>query len=170
MTVFIATGKVLFDIQGPRMNSTVAERQGKVYATDRRLEIQVGPAMPKLRVLFHQLPEFQLSGEIRHVQIELVNIHPHIPVGHIFLASNDPQHVVIDLPRVTLPAKYNDNQVAIYAWDTTKKSTSMWLRGSETDGLRPLDLLFCYTNPTLKSRYNSVNSLELDKIGQYIVA
>ena len=43
------SGRVAFRVAGPRLNSTPAERQGCVYAADKRLQVHVGPAMPKVR-------------------------------------------------------------------------------------------------------------------------
>ncbi|XP_046647066.1 trafficking protein particle complex subunit 8-like [Daphnia pulicaria] len=37
------SGRVMLSLQGPRLNATQQERHGKVYASDKRLSIQVGP-------------------------------------------------------------------------------------------------------------------------------
>lgn len=144
--IFLHTlaGKVLFKVQGPRLNSNQMERASKTCAADKRLEIQIAAPMPKLNIVFQNLPEFQLSGEIRHVSIEMIHSNPQIGMTDAIIASNDPLHVVIDLPRITLNSKYEDSHVALYAWDISKKTTSMWLRGSEEVGLRPFDLVFYY--------------------------
>ncbi len=144
----------MFSVRGHRLNTTQQERHGIVYAVDKRLSIQVGPPMPKLRVLFHSLPEFLFSGEIRSVKIELSNSNPKVPMTNIFIAMNDPLHLIIDLPRVetVVNPRVQEQPVAIYRWNPTMKSTTLWVKGSENVGLTSLDLLFFYTNPDIKSK------------------
>lgn len=141
----------MFSLQGPRLNATQQERHGKVYASDKRLSIQVGPRMPKLQVLFHSLPEFLFSGEIRPVVVELSNICPSVPVANIIIASNDPLHLAFDLPRIE-SKNVRNVQIALYRWDPTQKSIKMWLKGTENVGLTSLDLMFFSTNPAIKAR------------------
>lgn len=142
----------MFNLQGPRLNTTQQERHGKVYATDKRLSIQVGPRMPKLQVLFHSLPEFMFSGEIRPIVVEMSNLCPDVPVANIIVASNDPLHLAFDLPRIENTSVRHD-QIALYRWDASQKSTTMWLKGTENVGLTSLDLMFFSTNPAIKARY-----------------
>ncbi|XP_059351867.1 trafficking protein particle complex subunit 8-like isoform X1 [Daphnia carinata] len=144
-------GRVMFSLRGPRLNTTQQERQGKVYATDKRLSIQVGPRMPKLQVLFRSLPEFMFSGEIRPVVVELSNLCPNIPISNIMIASNDPLHVAFDVPRID-NINIRHDQVALYRWDPSQKSTTIWLKGTENVGLTSLDLMFFSTNPAVKAR------------------
>ena len=144
-------GRVKFAVQGPRLNNTKAEKEGQVYASDKRLEIQVAAKMPKLQVLFHDLPEFLLNGEIRKVSVQVINQHPSVAMTDVIVACNDPLHVIMDLPRV---ATRNDESVALYRWDcSSNKQVNMWLRGCESTGLWPLDLIFYYSNPQAKARY-----------------
>lgn len=140
-----------FSLKGPRLNGTQHERHNKVYAADKRLSIQVGPSTPKLQALFHSLPEFLFSGEVRSVVIELSNISPSVPIGDIIIASNDPLHVAIELPRIE-STSIRCNDLALYRWDPSKKSTTMWLRGTENVGLTSLDLMFLYTNPAVNAK------------------
>lgn len=159
------SGQVTFSIRGPRLNGTQLERHNKMYAVDNRLSIQVGKSTPKLKALFHSLPEYLFSGEIRSVAIELSNISPSIPMGDVILASNDPLNVAIDLPRIE-SANSRSNDLALYRWDPSKKSTSMWLRGTENVGLISLDLMFLYTSPTMKPKSfsKSVSVQYLEKL------
>ena len=143
----------MFSLQGPRLNTTQQERHNKVYAADKRLTIQVGPSMPKLKVLFHALPEFMFSGEIRPVMVELSNMCPNVPVSNIIIASNDPLHLAFDLPRIENRGVRHD-QLALYRWDPSQKSTTMWLKGTENVGLTSVDLMFLYINPDIKARYS----------------
>lgn len=145
----------MFSIKGPRLNTTQHERHNQVYAADKRLAIQIGPYMPKLKVLFHSLPEFLFSGEVRPVVVELSNVSPNVPISNIILASNDPLHLAIDLPRIESSSIRND-QLALYRWDSSKKSTTMWLKGTENVGLTSLDLMFLYTNPGISTKYFNV--------------
>ena len=43
-------GKLNLECQGPRLNDTKAQRASRVYGIDRRLDIHVVPAMPRLEV------------------------------------------------------------------------------------------------------------------------
>ena len=43
-------GQLNLEVQGPRLNHTKAERTGRVYGPDRRLDLVVAPPMPKLEV------------------------------------------------------------------------------------------------------------------------
>lgn len=142
----------MFSLCGPRLNTTQHERHNKIYAADKRLSIQVGPCMPKLKVLFHSLPEFLFSGEIRPVTVELSNLCPSVPISNIIIASNDPLHLAIDLPRIESNNVRNDH-LALYRWDPSKKSTTIWLKGTENVGLTSMDLMFLYTTPAIKAKY-----------------
>ena len=111
--------------------------------------------MPKLKVLLHDLPEFLFSGEMRPVRLQLLDTQPDIPVTDIVIACNDTLNVMIDLPRIETPSQRNsvNDAIALYRWNPADKSTVMWLRGSEVAGLKDLDLMFYYSNSTIKSRY-----------------
>ena len=43
-------GKLVLDVQGPRLADTKEERNSKVYGPDRRLDIVIAPSMPQLQV------------------------------------------------------------------------------------------------------------------------
>ena len=43
-------GKLVLDVQGPRLADTKEERNSKVYGPDRRLDIIIAPPMPQLQV------------------------------------------------------------------------------------------------------------------------
>ena len=43
-------GKLVLEVQGPRLAETKEERSSKVYGPDRRLDIVIAPAMPQLQV------------------------------------------------------------------------------------------------------------------------
>lgn len=43
-------GKMTLEAQGPRLNNSKAERASKMYGADRRLDLVIVPAMPKLEV------------------------------------------------------------------------------------------------------------------------
>ena len=159
------TGRVELSVRGPRLNSTLQERNSRIYAPDKRLSILVGPAMPRLRVTFRSWPEFLFSGEVRRVQVELAN-DSNVPVSNILMASNDPVHLTApDLQRVDgtiQPAASHQQQqqqasaappVAVYRWDVARKSATLWLRGSDSAGLNALDLVFFYqANPAAVNR------------------
>lgn len=111
--------------------------------------------MPKLKVLFQSLPEYLFSGEIRPVKVELSNIFPNVPVSNIIIASNDPLHVTFDLPRIERPNTRKD-ELVLYRWDPSRKSATMWVKGTENVGLTSLDLMFFYSNPDLKAKYKLI--------------
>ncbi len=71
------------------------------------------------------------------------------------------QHVVLDLPRLELPAKQRDAGVVLYDWNAaTRPSVNMWLRGADQPGLKSLDLLFYYVHPASKSRCIKIGKVE----------
>lgn len=153
-TTASVSGRVGFSVRGPRLNSTQQERYGQVYAPDRRLSIQVGPAMPRLRVAFRSWPEFLFSGEVRAITVQLSDARPSIPAASVLLASSDPSHLAADLPRVHHP-RWTDGQVAVYRWEPAARQTAtIWLRGSDQPGLNPMDLMFFYANPSIKARFS----------------
>lgn len=43
-------GQLTVDLSGKRLNSTAAERQGREYSVDRRLDFVAVPTMPRLEV------------------------------------------------------------------------------------------------------------------------
>ena len=115
--------RIKFVAQGPRLNNTKAEKEGQVYASDKRLEIRVATKMLKLKVLFHDLPEFLLNGEIRKVSVQVINKNSLVAMTSIMVASNDPLHVFMDLSRVAR----NDDSVALYRWDcSSDKQVNMY--------------------------------------------
>lgn len=146
----VALGRVMFSVRGARLNTNQQERHNTVYAPDKRLSIQVGPRMPRLRVQFHSLPEFLFSGEIRPVRVELSSFSPNLPIGTILVATSDPRIVVLELPRIERSSL--SDQLAIYKWDPLLKSTTMWIRGSEEVGLTAVDLMFYHDSPTIFSK------------------
>lgn len=144
----VPIGRVLFNVQGPRLNTNAKEKQNIIYAPDKRLLIQVGPRMPRLCVSFQSLPDFLLSGEIRPVKVELSSCPPNLPIGKILVATNDPRIVALELP-----VEKEDDQLVIYRWDPMLKSSKMWIRGAKEGGLIFVDLMFFYNSPTIDAKY-----------------
>ena len=46
----LVRGKVILEVQGPRLNASKEEKTGKMYGPDRRLDLLVVPHMPQLKV------------------------------------------------------------------------------------------------------------------------
>ncbi|XP_072169057.1 trafficking protein particle complex subunit 8-like [Diadema setosum] len=84
-------GRQDLDIQGPRLNSTKAERCGMLYGPDRRLDPVIAPHMPLLEVTFSSMPSNLMCGEIVKVTMEISNVGK-CPLHKL--------HTIVDRPEI----------------------------------------------------------------------
>eukprot|EP00056_Hartaetosiga_gracilis_P005050 m.80763 g.80763 ORF g.80763 m.80763 type:complete len:1190 (-) comp12031_c0_seq1:97-3666(-) len=67
-------GRQTFNVKGMRLNQSLQERLGKVYAKDYRLHFSIAPACPLVTAHIGALPSVSVAGQVLDVEVELKNV------------------------------------------------------------------------------------------------
>ncbi|CAN0158456.1 unnamed protein product [Lampetra planeri] len=86
----VVRGRQDLEVQGPRLNGTLAEKTTVQYGPDRRLDPLVTPPMPLLQVFFINFPSALLCGEIQKTHAEFANVGSR-PLLSLRVASRNPE-------------------------------------------------------------------------------
>nr|XP_032826932.1 trafficking protein particle complex subunit 8 [Petromyzon marinus] len=86
----VVRGRQDLEVQGPRLNGTLAEKTTVQYGPDRRLDPLVTPPMPLLQVFFINFPSALLCGEIQKTHAEFANVGPRALLS-LRVASRNPE-------------------------------------------------------------------------------
>lgn len=132
---------------------------------DNRLNISILPGAPQLQIKFIGLTSEMLCGELKKVEIELINIGS-APVQNLLLGSTTPHlFCIIDLSpienspkglpqvqRIPLPSALQPQQ---------KLTLTMWVRAPDIPGISTLKLLFYFDsgNTACQPKYRLVRHL-----------
>lgn len=101
----VIEGQQKIEVKGPRLNNTSTEKCSAVYANDKRLDITVLPAMSRLSVSFHDIPQIMSCGELCSTDAVITNIGP-CPISKLKLAVSDPNHMYMEIKDLSLPKKH----------------------------------------------------------------
>lgn len=101
----VIEGQQKIEVKGPRLNNTSTEKCSAVYANDKRLDITVLPAMSRLSVSFHDIPQIMSCGELCSTDAVITNIGP-CPINKLKLAVSDPNHMYMEIKDISLPKKH----------------------------------------------------------------
>lgn len=111
------------DIQGPRLNSTKAERCGVMYGPDRRLDPIVAPHMPLLEVTFSSMPSNLLCGEVNQVTVELANKGT-CPLHKLHAISDRPEIFSFGGHAHHFPSNSSSSSSQLLTMDSSSSSSS----------------------------------------------
>ncbi|KAK4309286.1 hypothetical protein Pmani_019075 [Petrolisthes manimaculis] len=169
----VVEGQQGIKVQGPRLNSTTAEKCGAVYAKDNRLDISVLPPLSRLSVTFHGIPQIMSCGEMCSTEAIITNVGP-CSVSKLCLAVSDPNHVYMETHSTLVPEKsvcvlsdsqsvdsrINSRVETLTLPDNELKPgesirAKLWLHAPLAPGAFEVELLFYYdtSHQTGKNKY-----------------
>ena len=182
----IVSGQQSLKLIGPRLNSNMKERNGIVYAIDRRLELDVVLELPKMQILFKKFPTELKCGQVHGVDIQIKNGGP-CSLDNLVVAITDPKHTYFTTDFEQLQLKhiniFNENESKSTETKSRASSISLpngkldpgevingklWLHAplSSSTGTFDVELLFYYqpSNREKKNVYRLKRHLSIIKL------
>ena len=160
----LVSGYQNISVKGPRLNNNLANRSSVKYGVDKRLEIDVIPPLPKLKVTFSDMPEALFCGQVIKVKVIIKNIGS-MDVNEILLSNADPTHAFFlsdsssnDLrvtnkrvQRIPLPEK---GFLGVHE----EVQGYLWIKALQAPGMQDLLLVFyCHVNDEKTSPKSKTN-------------
>ncbi|XP_067931715.1 trafficking protein particle complex subunit 8-like [Watersipora subatra] len=155
-------GKVMLNVRGPRLNTSMQEKNSVMYGVDKRLFINVQPVMPKIKVMFQSFPSNMQCHALVKVPVTVVNVGP-IELKRLHLTCNEPNMLV--LPEYTSIDDYSSSSRKVIPLDTKVKTIKpneslnfdIWLRAQDLPCSKAVNFVFYYEsaaapNQTIRHR------------------